>query len=109
MRYLNTILGLIIHSLLILFAYAPLFMLFGDLRFNEIYPVIILFWILSINEIFLAVTPSSVMILPVCSFSFTMIIGFIISHTFPWIYPFLIIGLLFFVLGVFLQFLITLI
>jgi len=108
MRYFNAMLGLILHSLLIVIAYSPLFMHCGDLGFNKAYPVIIIFWILSINELLLAVTPPSVMILPVCSFSFSMVIGILTAQFFSWIYPFLVIGLLIFVLGLFLQFLINL-
>lgn len=108
MRYFNAMLGLLMHCLLIVIAYAPLFMYCSDFAFNKAYPVIILFWVFSINELLLALTPSSVMILPVCSFSFSMIIGFFIALFFSWIYPFLIIGLLIFVLGLFLQFLVNL-
>jgi len=108
MRYFNAMLGLILHSLLIVIAYAPLFIHCGDLGFNKAYPVLFLFWILSINELLLAVTPPSVMVLPVCSFSFIMVIGISIAQFFSWIYPFLIIGLLIFILGLFLQFLVNL-
>lgn len=108
MRYFNAMFGLILHSLLIVIAYAPLFMYCSDLGFNKANPVVILFLVFSINELLLALTPPSVLILPVCSFSFSMIIGIFIAQFFSWIYPFLIIGLLIFVLGLFLQFLINL-
>ncbi|MFX1518543.1 MAG: hypothetical protein ACFFCD_01265 [Promethearchaeota archaeon] len=109
MRYLNTVLGLLLHSVLILIAYMPIFERCIATGFYDTYPVVILFWLLSLNETLLAITPPSVMILPVCSFAFSIVIGLFITQMFPWIYPFLILGLLIFVLSLFLQFLITLI
>lgn len=109
MRYLNALSGLLLHFLLILLAYAPLFVRCMNTRLYEIYPVIILFLFLSLNEMLLAITPPSVMVLPVCSFIFSIIIGLLITQIYPWIYPFMILGLFVFVLGLILQFLITLI
>jgi len=109
MRYLNVVLGLILHGVIILLAYIPLFVLCLKLGFHDTYPVLLIFWLLSLNELLLSITPPSVLVLPVCSFSFSMVIGFFFTHLFPWIYPFLVFGVILFVLGLLLQFLITLI
>lgn len=109
MRYLNTVLGLLLHVILILLAYVPLFVRCIDSGLQDTYPVIVLFSLLSLNEILLSITPPSVMVLPVCTFTYSMVIGFFITQVFPWIYPFLIMGLFIFVLGLLLQFVITLV
>jgi len=109
MRYLNAVLGLILHGVIIILAYIPLFVRCLNLGFRDTYPVLILFWLLSLNELLLAITPPSVLVLPVCLFSFSMVIGFFFTHIFPWVYPFLVFGFILFVLGLLLQFLITLI
>lgn len=109
MRYLNYILGLILHSVILLLAYVPLYMHCIDLGLYATYPIIILFWLLSINEILLAITPPSVMVLPVCSFTVSIIIGLFMTNIYPWIHPFLIIGSFIFVFGLLIQFLINLV
>ena len=109
MRYMHAMLGLILHCVLILLAYVPLFIRCIDVGLHDTYPVIFIFWLLSLNEILLSITPPSVMVLPACSFMFSMVFGLFMTNLFPWIYPFLILGLFIFVLGVLLQFLITLV
>jgi len=109
MRYMNTLLGLVLHCVLILLAYTPLFIRCFNVGLHNTYPIIILFWLMSFNEMLLAVTPPSVIVLPVCSFMFSIVFGLFMTQLFPWIYPFLLLAFFIFVLSLFLQFLITLI